>query len=190
MDCSAITEMARRLERLERQGDRWKWAALACGLSLTMTFAACTRFPDGSPKIIRAGSFVVVNDDGNEVVRISSDAQEKGQGLVEVLDKSGKPRIRMGLTASDRAFHMLIGQNPRDQLILDAIPEGGVGIRLADREHNSGVMLTTSPEGIAAMGFMSPGGKLVLDMGVNPDATSRLIIRDATEKVVVRLPKH
>ena len=54
----------------------------------------------------------------------------------------------------------------------------------------SGLMLTTSPDGIAAMGFMSPGGKLVLDMGVNPDATSRLIIRDATEKEVVRLPKH
>ena len=54
----------------------------------------------------------------------------------------------------------------------------------------SGLMLTTSPEGIAAMGFMSPGGKLVLDMGVNPDATSRLIIRDAPEKEVVRLPKH
>jgi hypothetical protein len=110
--------------------------------------------------------------------------------LFEVLDKSGKPRIKMGLTASDMAYHVLIGQDPRDQLILDAIPKGGVAIRLKDLQHDSGLLLTTSPEGIGAIGIMGPGKKLILDMGVNPDATSRLTIRDAEGKELVRLPKQ
>ena len=96
----------------------------------------------------------------------------------------------MGLATSDMPFHMLIGQDVRDQLILDAPAAGGVGIRFHDYEHDSGLLLTTSPEGIAAMGFMGGGGKVVLDLGVNPDGTSRLIIRDVEDKEIVRLPKE
>jgi hypothetical protein len=190
MDCSSISEMAKRLEGLERQGRRWRQAGMACILTLAVTSVAGSARRDEALKVIRSAAFSVVNDEGREVIRIGSNPQERGEGLVEILDKAGKPRIRMGLTASDSPFHMLLGQNPRDQLILDAIPEGGVGIRLKDLEHDSGLLLATSPAGIGAMGIMSPGGKLVLDMGVNPDGTSRLVIRDVEGKELVRLPKQ
>ena len=151
---------------------------------------ACARSGNNTSTVIRAGTFVVVNNAGREVIRIGSDTQEGGQGLVEILDKAGKPRVRMGLATSDMPFHMLIGQDKRDQLILDAPAEGGVGIRFHDYEHDSGLLLTTSPEGIGAMGFMSAGGKLVLDLGVNLDGTSRMIIRDVEGNEIVRLPKE
>jgi hypothetical protein len=192
MECPSTSEMARRFERLERRVHRLKWAGIACTLALALALAVAAVAGNWGEarKIIRAGTFLVVDDEGREVIRISSTPQEKGQGLIEVLDKSGKPRIKMGLTASDMAYHVLIGQDPSDQLILDAIPKGGVAIRLKDLQHDSGILLTTSPEGIAGIGIMSPGKKLIFDMGVNPDATSRLIIRDAEGKELVRLPKQ
>jgi hypothetical protein len=190
VECPPSDEIDRRLQRLERHGRSWRWAAIACTLVMAVMIVAGAARRDEVPKIVRAGTFLVVNDEGREVLRISSNAQEKGQGLVEFLDKGGKPRIRMGLSASDSPFHMLIGQNPRDQLILDAVPEGGVGLKLTNLERDCGLLLTTGPDGIGAMGFMSPGGKLVLDMGVNPDGTFRLIIRDVHEKELARLPKQ
>ena len=182
--------MARKLETLERQLHRSIWAGIACTSALTVSLVAIAGTRREAPKIVRAGTFMAINDEGREVIRIGSNPQEKGQGLVEVLDKSGTPRIRMGLTASEIGYHVLIGQDSRHQLVLDAIPEGGVAIRLKDLEHDSGLMLTTSPDGIGAMGVMSPGGNLVLDMGVSPDAKSRFIIRDPKGKELVRLPKQ
>ena len=40
------------------------------------------------------------------------------------------------------------------------------------------------------MGFMGPGGKLVLDFGVNSDGTCRFIIRYVEGKEIERLPKQ
>ena len=37
---------------------------------------------------------------------------------------------------------------------------------------------------------MSPGGKLVLTIGVNPDRSAVLVIRDADGKELLRLPKE
>jgi hypothetical protein len=185
----ATTELIRRIERLERQGRRWRWTAIACASCLAATLVAGAGRKDEASKVIRANTFLVLNDAGREVIRISSNPQEGGQGLVEILDKSQNPRIRMGLTTSNMPFHMLIGQDTRDQLILDAPPEGGVGIRLHDLKRDSGLLLATDRTGIGAMGFMSAGKKLVLDLGVNPDGTSRFIIRDVEGKEIVRLPK-
>ena len=189
MEFLAITEMHRRLERLERQCTRWRWTSIACVLALAATVLACAGGKDVAPNVIRASTLVVLNEAGREVIRIGSNPQEGGQGLVEILDKAGKPRARMGLTASDAPFHMLIGQQLQDQLILDAPQEGGVGMRLQNFKNNSGLLLSTSSEGIGAMGFMGPGGKLVLDFGVNPDGTCRFIIRDVEGKELERLPK-
>jgi hypothetical protein len=44
--------------------------------------------------------------------------------------------------------------------------------------------------GIAGLGFLTPGGKIVLDMGVQPDGSARLIIRDTDGKELLHLPKH
>ena len=153
MECSSISEMAKRLEGLERQGRRWRRAGIACILALVFTSVAGSARRDEPPKLIRAGAFSVVNGEGREVIRIGSNPQERGEGLVEILDKTGKPRMRMGLTASDSPFHMLIGQDGRDQLVLDAMPEGGVGINLRNLEHDSGLLLSTGPKG--SLGWVS-----------------------------------
>ena len=155
MENRSLSELAGRVERLEKQGRRWKLAGIMAMLTLAASVVACGVARDELPKLIRAGAFVVVNDVGREVVRIGTDPHEKGQGLVEVLDQSGKPRIKMGLTALDHTFQVLIGKNPNDQLVLDAIPEGGVGIKLKDLEHSTGILMTTSREGIVAIGCIA-----------------------------------
>ncbi len=182
MESHSIADLHRRLEHLEKRGARWRWTSIACGLALAATVAAYAKSKDVAPNVIRASTFVVVNEAGREVIRIGSNPKEGGQGLIEILDKTGKPRARMGLTDSESSFHMLIGRDTRDLLILDAPVEGGVGMRLRNNKNDSGLLLTTSPEGIGAMGFMAPGGKLVLDVGADSDGACRLIIRDGDGK--------
>src|SRR5262245_31963844 len=113
MGHTSITEIEWRLESLERQGHRWRLAAMASAMALVATLVTGAQRRDEIPRTVRAGGLSVVNEDGREVVRIGSNPQERGQGLVVFLDKSGKPRLKMGLMASDGPFHMLIGQDSR-----------------------------------------------------------------------------
>jgi len=71
---------------------------------------------------------------------------------------------------------------------MDIGDERGMGITLKDLKRDSGLALTTSPEGIAVLGFMSSGGKPVLDLGVKPDGSASLAIRDTDGTELFRLP--
>ena len=170
------------------------------------------------PTEIRAGSLWIVGDRGQALIRLGSSNAEKDSGLIEFLDESGKPRmvmalgntqapptdkgngpielldgsgrpcLLMGVAMSHTPFLKLLGREGRDELALDAGGQKGAGITLKDLERDSGVMLAKSLEGIEGLGFMSPGGKLVLEMGVGADGAARLIIRDAEGKELVRFP--
>jgi len=210
--------LAERIERLERQCRRWRWAGTATALALAVALAAVAAWRIKPPTEIRAGSLWIVGVRGRALIRLGSSNREKDSGLIEFLDESGKPRmvmalantqapsadkgndliefldgtgrpcLLMGVAMSHTPFLKLLGREGRDELALDADDQGGAGITLKDLEHDSGYMLAKSPEGIGGLGFMSPGGKLVLEMGAREDGSARLIIRDAEGKELVRLP--
>ena len=81
MELLSSTELVRRIERLERQGRRLRWAVLACTVLLAASLVACAGRKDEVPKVIRAGTFLVLNDAGREVIRISSSTEEGGQEI-------------------------------------------------------------------------------------------------------------
>ena len=81
-------------------------------------------------------------------------------------------------------------QDGRNEIILNAFDGNGVGIRLMDLKRNSGVMLGTNSDGIAGLGLMSSGGKVILDIGLKPDGSASFVIRDTEgRKELLRLPK-
>jgi hypothetical protein len=94
----------------------------------------------------------------------------------------------MGTPDAPAAVIMLIARDGQDQLVLDADDDRGLGITFRDLTRDSGLMLA-SGKGIAALGFMSGGRHDVLDMGVNPDGSARLIVHDTAGKELVHLPK-
>ena len=84
--------------------------------------------------------------------------------------------------------HRLLKGPGRDEFVLHADADRGLGSTFRDRERDSGITLTTT-KGIAGLGFLSPGGKIVLDMGAQSDGRARLIIRDTDGKELLQLPK-
>ena len=177
------------LERLERQCQRWRWIGTSAVLALAVVVAGfAVRRNDASGET-RSETLWIIDKHGRGLIRIGSDPQENGHGLIEFLDESGKARMAMGLAAGYNPVVQLWAREGRDYLTLDAGDDRGVAITLKDRKRDSGLLLTTSPDGVAAQGFMSPGGKRVFDLGVNPDGSARLTIRDTEGNEIVRLPK-
>jgi hypothetical protein len=50
-------------------------------------------------------------------------------------------------------------------------------------------MIATSPDGIAGIGILAPGGKPVLNFGAKQDGSAHLAIHDTNGKELLRLPK-
>jgi hypothetical protein len=210
--------LAERIERLERQCCRWRWVGTATALALAVALTAVAAWRIQPPTEIRAGSLWIVGERGQALIRLGSSNREKDSGLIEFLDESGRPRmvmalantqappsdkgnglielldgsgrpcLLMGVAMSHTPFLKLLGGEGRDELALDAGGERSAGITLKDLKRDSGIMLAKTPEGIAGLGFMSPGGKLVLEMGAKADGVARLLIRDVEGKELVRLP--
>jgi len=188
MDKLSIEVVAERLERLERQCRRWRCTGIAAALALAVALTALAARRNQVPSEIRAKNLSVVDEHGRGLIRIGSRIREKGNGVIEFLDESGQPRMAMGLANNHGPFVWLSGRDGKDELVIDAGDERGMGISLKDLKRDSGLSLAASPEGIAGLGFMSAGGKVVLDLGVKPDGSASLAIRDTEGKELFRLP--
>jgi hypothetical protein len=64
----------------------------------------------------------------------------------------------------------------------------GSSIAALDERHHARMILFSGPNGPAGMGFMSAGGELLLQIGVNPDDSAELVMRDNKQKVLFRAP--
>ncbi len=212
--------VADRIDRLERQCRRWRLTGTATALALAVAVTALAASQMRSASEIRVGSLWIVGERGQALMHLGSrnraedcgliefldgsgkprmvmalastqDAStDSGNGLIEFLDESGRPCMLMGLAKSHSPFIKLLGREGRDELLLDAGDQRGVVITLKDRKLDSGFMLANGPEGIAGLGFMAPGGKLLIEMGAKPDGSARLTIRDAEGKELARLPER
>ncbi|MFI5456052.1 MAG: hypothetical protein ACHRXM_11440 [Isosphaerales bacterium] len=188
MDKLSIEVVAERLERLERQCRRWRWTGIAAVLALAVALTAFAARRNQVPSEIRAKNLWVLDEHGRGLIRIGSSIREKGNGVIEFLDESGQPRMALGLANSHNPFVWLSGRDGRDELVMDAGNERGMGITLKDLKRDSGLSLAPSPDGIAGLAFMSSGGKPVLDLGVTPAGSASFAIRDTDGKELFRLP--
>jgi hypothetical protein len=189
---SRIDALSERIMRLERENRQLKWlgASSLFGIVILVTVGAAWGQAQRAPleKVIRAENFIAVDKDGKGVIGIGTNIREKTRGAIEFLDKSGQSKMMLGLNEDDTPFIVLTGRGGRDQLTLDVRTGTGMGISFKDTKQKSGLVIGTSPEGVAAFGFMGEGGKMLMDMGVNPDGSSRLSLRDKDGKELQRLP--
>ncbi len=129
-----------------------------------------------------------MDEQGRGLITIGTNIREKGNGTIEFLDRSGKRRMALGLGEDETPFVLLMGRDGRDDLTLEMRPGMVMGVSLRDRKRDSGLLLGTSPDGVAALGFMGEGGKVILELGANPDGSSLLILRDKDGKELRRFP--
>jgi hypothetical protein len=98
---SAVCELSKRIEKLERGNRWWRRAALASALTLIALLTIAQAPSPTAVKILRASRFVLVNDVGNDVAEL---------GLVDhlpalsFLDGTKHPMTQ--LTASNLSFGM------------------------------------------------------------------------------------
>jgi hypothetical protein len=189
MDNHTIGAMAERIERLEKQCRLWRWVGSAIILVLAIILAMGSVRRDEVPKVIRAENFVAVDKNGEAVIGMGTSIVEKGRGLIEFRDNDRKQRVAIGFGDDDRPFILLADSSGREKLILDVHPKLGMGIAFRNRRNDSALMLGTDSGGIAALGFMGEGGNLLIEMGVNPDGSAHLILRDKDRKELFRVPQ-
>jgi hypothetical protein len=162
---SRVGTLSVRIMRLERQNRQLRWFGAASFLGLLILTALGSAWGQArlapAEKVIRAENFVAVDGEGRGVIGIGTNIREKMRGAIEFLDKSGKPRMTMGLGDDDSPFVILLGQDGRDQIALEARVGKGLGISFRDTKRDSGLMIGTNPEGVAALGFIGKGGKLI-----------------------------
>ena len=190
MNKSSIDVVTERLDRLERQCRRWRWAGAVDALALAAAVTASVVECIGGQREILTASLSIVDENGRPTIRLGSTSREKGHHFVEFLAESGEPLLAMGIAGGHGPFVQMNGRDGRNQIILDAADGKGVGIRLMDAKRNSGVMLGTNPDGITGLGLMSTDGKVILEIGLNPDGSALFVIRDSDgRKELLRLPK-
>jgi hypothetical protein len=192
MNESRLDALADRVMELERENGRLKWfgsAALLVVLALMGVGAIRSESRQvRAGRVIRAENFIAVDEQGRKLIGIGTSVAEIGKGAIEFLDQTGKRRMSLGLGTDDAPFVLLTGRDGRDEIALEMRPGMGMAVSLRDRKRDSGLLLGTSPEGVAALGFMGEGGTAILQLGVNPDGSSVLIFRDKDGKEILRIP--
>jgi hypothetical protein len=87
-----------RLAGLERAARRAKWLNLTFGVLLGLSLAGIGYVLFGTPRVLRAQRFEVVNAKG-AAVEISSSTD--GDGFIALSDSLGLPKVRMGVSKNN-----------------------------------------------------------------------------------------
>jgi hypothetical protein len=189
VDSPRLDALVERVKQLERENRRLKWAGIVSVLTLGTATAAVAVGRGGVSQVIRAVGFVAVDERGQEVIRIRLGGQTQGRGLIEFLDKNGKIPMAIGLGADGSPFMMLADSDGQERLDINALPKKGIGITFQNPKRDAGLLLSINPEGVAALGFVAQGGNHVLDLGVNPDGSAIIKMRDTNGRVLFAAPQ-
>jgi hypothetical protein len=182
--------LARRVKRLERALIVSGTVATAVCISLAILAVYMIREARRTDpaRIIRGKSFVVVDGNGRELIRLGENEQEPGKGVLEFLDGVGQRRIVVGLDKVEAPYIRLMDPAGGEALVLDVQPKLGSAIALRNRASKSGVLLAADSTGVSALGIMDSKGNRLLELGVNPDGTGRLTLLSNDGRRVFEVP--
>lgn len=190
MDKLLIDSLSERVERLERECRRWRWAGIVAALGAASTVVAGANRLEDAPKTIRAESFAVIDGQGRTKAVLGSDLEGKGRHVLEFLDADGRRRLVAGFDEGNGVPAIsLTDPDGREQVAIHVVPKQGAVMALGDRPGGAGVLLVSAPSGLAALGFVAKGGENRLNMGINPDGSSQLLLRDKSGKVSFQVPQ-
>lgn len=115
MDNPMIDLLVERLERLERENRRWRWAGAALGLAGAIgLLVGAARQGDG-PKTVEAERFVVKGEDGKVYAELGlyrdKDGRTSGATRLVFFDEDGTYRTNYGVGSSRDPYLSLMGQD-------------------------------------------------------------------------------
>ncbi len=167
-----------RLERLEKQNKRIKWAAVGIGAVFLCMVTSGQSKPQQIPRVIRAHAFEVVNEKGMVVAKLEASDQggliytkndlghtvfamgtdTVGNGTFYTLNRYGRKLIRLGTNGTGNgaiAINNYSGQ-PVLRLIVD---ENGGGIGLSNKEGKIVCTMKANESGEGEIGAFNSAGK-------------------------------
>lgn len=174
---STNTDLARRIDRLERENRRFKiGAGLALLLALaTWTTGAALQGPGA--KELRAERFVLVDGSGAELGQLATDARGGPQLLLR------KDTNTALLTLSGPGLLLRGGELGKQGAFLGIDTRGATRLELSSARVLDGVRLSVQPDGASGLYVLSPDGRERLALETLADGNAHLLSRDADGKV-------
>jgi hypothetical protein len=171
VDGEQIEALTERVNRIEKGRIIWKVVAFGSLLAAASPFVLKLPLHLGPPGNVTGTSFILVDGNGQALIRLGRHAEVGRAAALEFLDSGGRPRIVIAVNEADAAVVSLVDPITGDQLVLDVGPNRGSAISLRDGSSRSGLLLTTDKSGVAALGFMDKEGSPVVQLGVDPDGS-------------------
>jgi hypothetical protein len=161
MTTSDVDALILRLGSLERSCLRWR--AFGACLAVVLAILGIAGAVAPPPKLLTLQTLRIVDEKGKE--RIVLDATG-GDATLSVCDAGQAPRILLGV-APDKASFLMFGEGASE---------------------TNRIMFGMGNTGAPLLLMKDTEGKIRLDAGVYPKAGAMLRIRDASKKMLVKLP--
>jgi hypothetical protein len=154
-----IDAIVQRLERLERQGRRWKATATLAiiTLGLVLLIGAGKNGETSMPNELQAHAFVLVARDGTPLARLG--LLPHGAWGLGFYDQGKKSRIVLSVEGDGSSLLSLFGKDGKGSLLLSANGSGATSLRLVDTNWKTRTALATWPDGSPFLQLTDRDGK-------------------------------
>jgi len=154
-----IDAIVQRLERLERQGRRWKATATLAIITLGLTFliGAGKNGETSVPNELQAHAFVLMARDGTPLARLG--LLPHGAWGLGFYDQGKKSRIVLSVEGDGSSLLSLFGKDGKGSLLLSANGSGATSLRLVDTHWKTRTALATWPDGSPFLQLTDRDGK-------------------------------
>lgn len=154
-----IDAIVQRLERLERQGRRWKATATLAiiTLGLVLLIGAGKNGETSVPNELQAHAFVLVARDGTPLARLG--LLPHGAWGLGFYDQGKKSRIVLSVEGDGSSLLSLFGKDGKGSLLLSASGSGATSLRLVDMHWKTRTALATWPDGSPFLQLTDRDGK-------------------------------
>jgi len=154
-----IDAIVQRLERLERQGRRWKATATLAiiTLGLVLLIGAGKNGETSVPNELQAHAFVLVARDGTPLARLG--LLPHGAWGLGFYDQGKKSRIVLSVEGDGSSLLSLFGKDGKGSLLLSANGSGATSLLLMDTHWKTRTALATWPDGSPFLQLTDRDGK-------------------------------
>ncbi|MEX1024457.1 MAG: hypothetical protein WD226_05205 [Planctomycetota bacterium] len=166
------TDVHARLDRLEREGRRWRRTAMALGAALigTLALGLATPAPALVEDEVRAARFVLVGEDGESIATLEPGAE----GHAQLLMRRGKHQAYL---SSYGPSLLLRGGEGRRGAFLGVEPDGTVKLDVKSEALVDGVRIAVKPDGSSGVYALDKSGFERAHMEALADGSSSLGVR-------------
>jgi hypothetical protein len=206
-----LSELKRRLDRLERGLWRWKRATLVACLGLTAVLLMGQTRPTPVPKLVEAEKFLLrdangmpramlatqpsgatalVLSDKSGTLRASLNVTPSGSPSLDLYDRKGKSRIVFGVQEDSRPLLVFYDENEKSRVDLEVRQDGTPALALSNQSGRPKVAMEVRKDGRARVALFDelPNGPARAGVLVEADGSASLILTNKDGKVIWKVP--